>query len=233
MKDRTLSLWRGVQLTVAVLGLGAVAASAAAAVQRYALASPRFALRHIEVVGAERLDAQVVTEHAGLRMGENLLALDPRAVETRLLDDPWIDNVRVLRVLPGTVRIELGERDVGALLNVDERLFVLDTAGHAFKLWEAGDPFDLPVVTGVTALALMRDRPRAEQLITRSALAAITGCKKSMSTKKVERCCGWGNGALRFTWASVIGRASCYGPAARSASYSRSTSRRARCFSTM
>jgi cell division septal protein FtsQ len=146
-----------------VLGVLLVLGTAGATVfggYRLALQSSQFALRDVEM-DSRRSTAGELLEKAGVRVGNNLLALDTHAAEQRLLSDPWIQSVRVFRKLPHTLRIVLVEREALALASLDGGLFLVESSGEPFKAWEEGDPRDLPVLTGVTLEAMTRDRAGA------------------------------------------------------------------------
>jgi cell division protein FtsQ len=148
----------------ASLGMGLVVGTAAATAwggYRLALSSSRFSIQHIEVEASQRLPDREVARQAGLQLGESLLALDLRAAEQRLLEDPWVRSVRMTRKLPHTVRIQLVEHEAVALASLDGELFLLSADGEPFKAWQQGDVHDLPILTGVTSEAIARDRPGA------------------------------------------------------------------------
>jgi cell division septal protein FtsQ len=138
--------------TAGATGLGAY---------RLALGSPHFAVKHVELESSRRTSQAEVLERAGVRLGDNLLALDVRAAEQRLLADPWNRSVRVARKLPSTLRVQLVEREALALASLDGGLFLVEASGEPFKAWDEGDVEDLPVLTGVTLEALAKDRPGA------------------------------------------------------------------------
>jgi cell division protein FtsQ len=56
--------------------------------------------------------------------------------------------------------VELVEREASAVAAIGDQLYLVTRAGEPFKLLEEGDPFDLPVVTGINADNLARDRER-------------------------------------------------------------------------
>jgi cell division septal protein FtsQ len=146
-----------------VLGMVLVLGTAGATVYggyRLALGSSQFALREVELA-SRRWSQQELIDKAGLRLGDNLLALDLRAAEQRLLADPWVKSAQVALELPHTLRVELVEREALALASLDGGLFLVESNGEPFKSWQAGDPDDLPVLTGVTLEALAKDRPGA------------------------------------------------------------------------
>ncbi len=124
---------------------------------RYALESPRFALRRITIEGASRSSHAELVERAKLRLGENLIALDTRAAERRLLADPWALGVKIERRLPATLAISLIEHEAGALALLGGQLLVVDRAGVPFMLHRPPDKLDLPVITGA---CLNLDCPR-------------------------------------------------------------------------
>lgn len=150
----------------AKLGLGVVlvvgtAGATAFGAYRLALDSPHFALKQVELESTRGTAEAVVLKQAGVRLGDNLLALDVRGAEQRLLANPWNRSVRVARKLPGTLRVQLVEREALALASLDGSLFLVEASGEPFKAWEKGDGDDLPVLTGVTLDALAKDRPGA------------------------------------------------------------------------
>jgi cell division protein FtsQ len=157
----------GAKLLAAIrLGAGlavvvGAAAGVAIGVHRYALSTPRFALTTLELSGQKRLTPGDIERLGGLTKGKNLFALDTEAAERKILDDPWVKSVRLTRELPGTLRVELGEREAAAVAVVGDQLYLVTPEGEPFKQVAKGDPVDLPVLTGVAPEMLARDRARA------------------------------------------------------------------------
>ncbi|HTV19657.1 MAG TPA: FtsQ-type POTRA domain-containing protein [Polyangiaceae bacterium] len=150
----------------AKLGLGVVlvlgtAGATSVGAYRLALGSSHFAVRHVELEASQRVTESDVLETAGVALGDNLLALDTRAAEQRLLADSWNRSARVTRKLPSTLRVQLVEREALALASLDGSLFLVEASGEPFKAWQEGDPKDFPVLTGVTLEALAKDRAGA------------------------------------------------------------------------
>jgi cell division protein FtsQ len=142
-------------LVAAAVVAGVVAVSRL--VERHLHASPSFAIEHIEVRGNQQLSREAVIEGAGLALGKNVFDVGPEEVKRRLLQVAWIESVSVRRRLPGTYSIELRERRAVALLALSE-LFLVSDDGVAFKPLAAGDPYDLPVITGIDAAQVAQDR---------------------------------------------------------------------------
>jgi hypothetical protein len=156
-------LWAHATAHFGKLGLGVLlvlgtAGATAYGGYRLALSSSQFALQKVELSSSRRVTERGLLQSAGIALGQNLLGVDVRAAEEKLLADPWIRSVRVVRQLPHTLRIELVEREALALAALDGDLFMVGADGEPFKAWQAGDPDDLPVLTGITLEALAKDR---------------------------------------------------------------------------
>jgi cell division protein FtsQ len=141
-----------------VLGVSGVLAWG---IYQFALSTPRFALSNIEVEGNRRYSEASLARIAGLSRGQNLFRIDLAQAEQRLVEDPWIERAKVTRVLPQGIEIEVVEYEAEALISMGEKLFLLTPKGEPFKPLEDGDPFDLPVLSGLTAHQFAIDRPRA------------------------------------------------------------------------
>jgi cell division protein FtsQ len=154
-------LWAGVKLVLGLALVVGVSGTVAWGAHSYASTTPRFALRTLEVVGNRRLSDAEIARGAGVTPGVNLFSLDVGASEQALLANPWIREVKVTRELPGTLRIELVEREAVAVAVLGDTSWLVTADGTPFKKVEDGDPFDLPHLTGVTLEALERDREGA------------------------------------------------------------------------
>ncbi len=159
------SLWSALKLASGVLIVVAASVAVAWGAHRYALSTPRFAIKSLDIRGGRRLGQQQIEKLAGIRVGQNIFALDTAKAEHRLLSDPWVKEVKITRQLPGTLRVELTERDARAIASIDGSLYLLTRTGEPFKQVGPGDPFDLPVITGITADDLARDKKGAIQRI--------------------------------------------------------------------
>ncbi|MEM1414665.1 MAG: FtsQ-type POTRA domain-containing protein [Myxococcota bacterium] len=167
LRRRLLRVAHALAALVALGALGLVAMEA----RRYALDAPAFALTTLAVDGAERLGEPEILGAAGLALGDNVFARTPEEVRADLEAHPWIAEARVERRLPGTFRIAVVERHPVALLLSGEGYLVGDDAS-LFKLWEPGDPADLPLVTGVDRSRFAGDRPYRTSVLTE--LVALT-----------------------------------------------------------
>lgn len=137
--------------------------------QHHLTTSPAFAIDTIELKGLSRIERAELLAAAGISEGRNVFERSPAEVQSRLLKHPWIAEASVSRRLPGTFLVHVRERDPVALLVVEpcspkagvansdgengcddgSALYLLSDDGKLFKRFDAKDPVDLPVVTGI------------------------------------------------------------------------------------
>jgi cell division protein FtsQ len=137
------------------------------AVRRHIVQSARFAVTDIVVAGERQRPAEALLEEAGLARGVNVFTVDLDRARARLLADPWISEATLARRLPGTILLQVTEREVGALV-VLRQTYLVSRDGIIFKRFELGDPTDLPVVTGLDPDGVADDREGAQATLRRA-----------------------------------------------------------------
>ena len=155
IRVQTVFVWMGNALVAAALVLGALW------VVDEARSSGRFAVRHIEIVGAAHtakadLD-RVTAQYAGL----NLFKIDIARVQRDLGGLAWVSRIAIEKNIPDTLRIRIVERKPVALV-LDGRctgrtsapctLRYVDESGSAFADLSprVGDD-DLPLISGAAS----------------------------------------------------------------------------------
>ncbi|MFQ6618025.1 MAG: cell division protein FtsQ/DivIB [Fidelibacterota bacterium] len=108
-----------------------------------------FGIEKIQIVGNRMVDSKKILSLSALKFGEDILGLHTGEVEGRIAGYPFIKRVRVSKILPSTVKIEILERRPLAyitgdeLYSVDEDFFVLPPPTLSRRI-------DLPLITGIT-----------------------------------------------------------------------------------
>jgi cell division protein FtsQ len=103
-----------------------------------------FHVRHVEVIGTTHLSRADVMRLSGVTRATNALWLDPRPVELRLEQDPWIANATVSTSFPWTVHIVIGERTPSAVVDRGTGRLLVATDGSPLGL--AGRVHGLPLI---------------------------------------------------------------------------------------
>lgn len=125
--------------------------------RRYVNTSPRFAVRETVVDGTLRRSKETVLQEGGIAVGDNVFAIDLDAARRKIEADPWIAEATLARRLPDTILVQIKERDAAAVVALGES-YLVSREGEVFKKLEPGDPSDLPIITGIDADGLARDR---------------------------------------------------------------------------
>jgi len=139
-----------------------------AAIWRWALTTPRFAVAHVDVRGASRVPAEQILAAAGIAPGRNLLRLDVAGATARLEAMPEIRRAQIVRDLPDRVTIYVEERRPFTLVNAG-RLHWVDEDGRNIGVQPEAVALQVPAITGLSEeeLTTMRTAP------SRKAQAAI------------------------------------------------------------
>ena len=133
-KDRTKRKVKGwVKLLIALIVLGVIAAL---------LFAPPFDVKNYEVIGNNYYTDEEIILMGNCKTGENIIiGTDCREIKKRLDRDAYMQDVKITRKLPATIKIELKERkQVGACVYgpeyivVDENGIVLRKASIDPKL---------------------------------------------------------------------------------------------------
>ena len=140
---------------------------------RYTRTSPRFAIKTVNVQGSSHRSPEDIARTGGITVEHNIFLTDLQVAQARLLEDPWIERVSLRRVLPSTIAVDIIEREAHALTAIGSDLYLATRQGELFKKYEPGDPYDLPIVSGVRAEEVADDRAAAVSVI-RRALDLIT-----------------------------------------------------------
>jgi len=111
-----------------------------------------FRIETMQVSGNRTLTNAEVLATAGLRTGESLAGLDLAAARTRLVAHPRVREASLRRRLPGTIVVEIAEREPCVIVRAD-RDYLVDAAGAIVAQAAPGSRSDLPVLTGVEAVA--------------------------------------------------------------------------------
>jgi cell division septal protein FtsQ len=152
---------------------------------KFVYENPDFAVQHIDVESSGTISEDQLRRWSGVKLGQNLIALDLAAVKRNLEMASAIDSASVERILPHTLRIRVTERVAVAQVDVpregkdgfsififhlDANGFVLqplDPAQSIVRLEQMSDP--LPVVAGVNVFQLQP----GHRLATPEILAAL------------------------------------------------------------
>lgn len=124
-------------LVCALLAAAGLVVAAGVIGGRWAVAHPALAVRQVVVTGTEKASATEIAALAGIVPGEPWLKLDLESARLRVRTHPWVEDVRVFRPSPGTVRLDVREFEpiaavevAGSLYGLTRELTIVPEAGE-------------------------------------------------------------------------------------------------------
>jgi cell division protein FtsQ len=168
---RLLVALRVVGKVVLALGITAAILWSGRLAVRHVVASPRFAVRDIQVTLAAHVSRDEVLDLAEVEEGDRLLAVNTEPMAARVATHPWVKSARVRRQLPSTLIIDLTERRAAATAAMGG-LYLVDETGHPFKKATMEEADGLPVLTGIDR-AWYAEKKEASEAALREALALL------------------------------------------------------------
>jgi cell division protein FtsQ len=110
-----------------------------------------FQVQDIFVTGRVNASAEQIAEKLNAPPGLPILALDLGAAKTALETLPWVESARITRELPGTLRIDLTERQPIALWQYRQKLTLIDRNGFSIAESDLSRFSGLPLFIGAEA----------------------------------------------------------------------------------
>jgi len=126
-----------------------------------------FRVREVEVEGGRKIPKETLLSLTVMEGMPNLFSVRLKEVVKRLESHPWIEQVRVRKVFPDKILIQVDERKPMAIVQLDE-LYYVDTQGEIFSPVRDRDEYNYPYLTGLTRRALEKDPEEAKRLITKA-----------------------------------------------------------------
>ncbi len=107
-----------------------------------------FTVNRVVFTGNVHLPDEDLRNLAGVKGGENLLALSGWSIFRKISASPWVSYVAVRKEFPDKLHILVRETEPFALLDMKGRLFIVDEKGKMLEeLRESSMPF-LPIING-------------------------------------------------------------------------------------
>jgi cell division protein FtsQ len=145
-----------------------------------------FRVREVEVEGGQKIPKETLLSLTVMEGMPNLFSVKLKEVVKRLESHPWIEQVRVRKVFPDKILIQIDERKPMAIVQLDE-LYYIDTQGEIFSPVGDRDEYNYPYLTGLTRRVLEKDPEEAKRLITKAMeFLRIVGQEKLLPLREIS-----------------------------------------------
>lgn len=160
-------------------GTGFLLVSGALLTAQMLLESGYFGVNQIRVEHQVRVSEGDILDASDIKIGDSLFDLELHMIGRKIEEHPWIARADVERAFPDQVVIRVVEREARAIIDLGY-LYYVDNGGEVFKMLEAGDKLDYPVITGIDRQYLL-DNPDQ----TRGCLDLALGLMDELDTRSV------------------------------------------------
>lgn len=113
----------------------------------FALISPIFNIQDIKVLNNSIVSADTIISLSGLSKEQNIFKFLKISVNKKIKENPYIEDVKIHRKLPGTVEIEVEERTPEYSIQVLESYAYLSQQGYILEISEENK--GLPIILGI------------------------------------------------------------------------------------
>ena len=102
------------------------------------------------IKGNDSLSEDEIFYKSGVQLGENIFKLDLKKSKDSLIQEPWIKEVEIKRVIPNRIIISIKERKPAAIVHTGEEYFSSTKEGIVLsKIDRPEEGFSLPLVLGL------------------------------------------------------------------------------------
>jgi cell division septal protein FtsQ len=123
---------------------------------RAVLTAEALTITRVTVSGNTRVSRGEVLSLLDGLSGRNMLLLNLEVWRRRILDSPWVEDVAIRRVLPGTVDVVIAERQPVGVGRLGDALYLLDQRGDIIDEFGPDHAdFDFPIIDGLAATEVL------------------------------------------------------------------------------
>lgn len=96
--------------------------------------SPLFKIEKIEIQGTNKVSNTEVLSLSEIKEGENIFLINKNSVINKLKQNPYIENVKIKKSLPGTVTLEVTERQAKYCLKYSDKYIYINNQGYILEI---------------------------------------------------------------------------------------------------
>lgn len=102
----------------------------------FALVSPIFNIQEIEVTGNVLVKADTIVSLSGLSKNQNIFKFITQQIRTKIKEEPYVENVKINRIFPNKVKIEIEERQRDFNIEFMNKYAYINNQGYILEIAE-------------------------------------------------------------------------------------------------
>lgn len=106
-----------------------------------------FSIKEISVLGTDKLSENEIISFSKITIGENMFKLNFSKIKSSILENPYVDEVKLKRVFPNKVEINVKERKVKYMIQLAESYIYIDGQGHILEI--SKEKQEVPILLGI------------------------------------------------------------------------------------
>ena len=113
----------------------------------FSLITPIFNITKIEVKGNNKVESETIISLSGLSEGENIFRNKKSKIIKKIQENSYIKKVTIKRNLPGTVEIDIQEREVAYQIKLIDGYIYIDNQGYILE--NSSQKENVPIIDGI------------------------------------------------------------------------------------
>lgn len=109
---------------------------------------PLFNIKHIEVVGNNKLSEDKIIALSDINDSINLFKLDEGTIKNAIKENAYVENVEVNRKFPNKVVIDIKEREAKYMLQFADSYVYINNQGYMLEI--SNEKIEVPIIVGFT-----------------------------------------------------------------------------------
>lgn len=115
-----------------------------------------FSLKNVQISGTRHLNGNKLLQQVNIEFNRDIFDIEVDRIEDRLKKNKMIKNVNVVRRIPSTLKIEVNERELVAILFTDSEMYGVDEDGYLISNIDSYTGYDLPVLSVISSKAKVK-----------------------------------------------------------------------------
>ncbi len=96
--------------------------------------SELFNICNIEITGNGQISKEMLLELSGINLNANIFLTNTNKAEKQISQNTYIKEVKIKRILPDKIKIEITEKEKTYMVQIDENVAYLDKTGYILEI---------------------------------------------------------------------------------------------------
>ena len=123
------------------------------------LTAPFFNVKTVYCVGQQTMTEAEILQMAQIQTGKNIFMTNIRAVQKRLSENPEIAEVKIRRVFPDKIKIEITEAKPVAYVEYESSFLMINLEGKIIKAIPVAEMPDAPSIAKIEGIGVVSAEP--------------------------------------------------------------------------